>query len=117
MKRTQVVALVAGVTLGLGGVALGVILARQEGREAARRFIDQYGDLGQKGSQRAMQLAQQARQVGGQVAKTASEQYLPKAKDALNTVRTQAPQAAAALGSALSRSGLNGKQDATEGGE
>ena len=112
MKRGQIAALAAGVVVGLGGVALGVMLTRKEGRDAARRFAEQYGDLGQKGSQAAASLAQQAYRVSGQVAKTAGEQYqsqMPKAREALGGLMAQAPQAVGALGSVLPRGGQNGR--------
>lgn len=118
MKRTQVVALIAGMALGLSGMALGVTLARKEGRDAARRFLDQYGDLGQKGSQAALTIASQARKVGGQVAKTAAEQYttqMPRAREALSGIVAQAPQAAEALTAAFARgtASLNGKVESS----
>ncbi|MBF6592387.1 MAG: hypothetical protein IVW57_17900 [Ktedonobacterales bacterium] len=118
MKPKQVVALIAGATLGMGAVTLGVILARKEGREAARRFAEQYGELGQRGSQVAQSFANQARQVGGQVAKTATEQYkaqLPKAKEVFNNVIAQAPQAAGALAGVRARASQNGKHTTVEG--
>src|SRR5262245_59996858 len=83
MKRGQWFALAGGTALGLACVSLGVILARREGREAARRWIEQYG----------MPLADQAKQIGTQIANTAIEQYqmqLPKAVDAWNTYAPQA---------------------------
>jgi hypothetical protein len=119
MKRKQVAALIAGAALGMGCVALGVVLARKEGREAARRFIDQYGsDFGTKGSQVAANIANSARQVGEQVAKSATEQYkaqLPKAKEAFNSAIAQAPQAVGTLTGALARNGQNGRRALTEG--
>jgi hypothetical protein len=117
MKRGQVAALVAGAAVGLGCVALGFMLARKEGRDAARRFVDQYGELGQKSSHAAASIANSARQVGERAAKTAAEQYkaqLPKAKEVWSNVVTQAPQAAGALASALSRGTQNGKAGQSE---
>jgi hypothetical protein len=120
MKRGQWVALAGGTALGLAGVSLGVILARREGREAARRWIEQYG----------MPLADQAKQIGTQIANAAMEQYqmqmpkavdawntyAPQAKEALNSFIAQAPQAAGAL-SGIMPGGANGKtQSATMGG-
>jgi len=115
MKRTQVAALVAGTAVGLGCVALGIALSRKEGRDAARRLVDQYGDLGQKSSRAAATIANSARQVGGQVAKTATEQYkaqMPRAKEAWGNVRAQAPQTVGALAGALSRGTQNGTSEA-----
>jgi hypothetical protein len=117
MKRSQIAALIAGTAVGLGCVTLGIVLARKEGRDAARRFVEQYGELGQKGTQAAANLANSARQVGGQVAKTATEQYksqLPKAKEVWGNVVSQAPQAAGALVSALSRGTQNGTAELSE---
>jgi hypothetical protein len=93
MKRAQAVALIAGAALGLTGVTIGIVLSRKEGREAARRLLSQ-----------SSVVASQARQVGGQVAKTAVAQYqaqAPRAVEALNTVLAQAPQAAEAISSRL----------------
>jgi hypothetical protein len=112
MKRGQVAALMAGTAVGLGCVALGFMLARKEGRDAARRFVGQYGEIGQKGTHAAASIANSARQVGEQVAKTAAEQYktqLPKAKEVWSNVVAQAPQAAGALAGVLSRGTQNGK--------
>jgi ABC-type transporter Mla subunit MlaD len=117
MKRKQVVALVAGAALGMSAVALGVLLARKEGRDAARRFAEQYGDLGQRGSQVANSIANQAKQLGGQVAKNAADQYkaqLPKAKEALNSAIAQAPQMAGVLAGAFARGSQNGKHELPE---
>jgi hypothetical protein len=111
MKRGQVVALIAGATVGIAGVTLGVILARKEGRDAARRFLDE-SQLGQKSVQAAQQFATSARKMSEQVARTAAEQYqtqMPKAREALNNVIQQAPQAAGALAAVMPRRALNGK--------
>jgi hypothetical protein len=118
MKSKQVAALLAGTALGMSAVALGVFLARKEGREAARRFAEQYGgDLGQKSSLMANNIANQAKQLGGQVAKNAADQYkaqLPKAKEAFNSALSQAPQMAGALAGAFSRGSQNGKHELPE---
>ncbi|HEX8996635.1 MAG TPA: hypothetical protein VF812_11435 [Ktedonobacterales bacterium] len=107
MKRAQVVGIAVGVTVGLLGVAVGVALARQEGREAARKWLAQSGDLAQKGQQRAVELGQQVR-------KTAVEQA-PKVQERLNTIiTTTAPQAADALNAALARAGLNSKAETVQ---
>ncbi|HEV8190841.1 MAG TPA: hypothetical protein VGP82_05070 [Ktedonobacterales bacterium] len=116
MKRGQLVALIAGATVGIAGVTLGVILARKEGRDAARRFLDE-SQVGQKSVQAAQQIATSARKVGEQVARTATEQYqtqLPRAREAINSVIQQAPQAAEALSAVMPRRALNGK--VTDGG-
>lgn len=89
MTRGQWMALAGGTALGLAGVASGVMLSRREGREAARRWLTQYG----------MPLADQAKLV----AATAVEQYqaqMPKAVEALNTY---APQAREALGNLVAQ--------------
>jgi hypothetical protein len=105
MKRGQWVALVGGTALGLVGVTTGVVLARREGREAARRWLAQYG----------MPLADQAKQLGTQLAGAAVEQYqaqmpkaveawntyAPQARERIGTLAAQAPHAVGALASAL----------------
>ncbi len=105
MTRGQWIALASGVSLGLAGVAAGVILSRREGREAANRLMTQYG----------APLAAQAKQLGSQVASVAVEQYqaqmpkaieawntyAPQAREAISTLVAQAPQAATALAGAL----------------
>jgi hypothetical protein len=107
MKKAQVIGIVTGVTVGLLGVAVGVALAREEGRQAARKWLAQSGDLAQKGQQRAVALGQQAR-------KTAVEQA-PKVQERLNTIiSSTAPQAADALNAALARTGLNGRVETTQ---
>lgn len=107
MKRGQAVALVLGAAIGVSGVALGVLLAREEGRTAAKRFLDQYGSqASQVVTPFAQNVASQAVKVGSQVAQKASEQgqvQLPKVRDALNGVLAQAPQTAGALVGAFSR--------------
>ncbi|HKT38126.1 MAG TPA: hypothetical protein VJR48_07105 [Ktedonobacterales bacterium] len=103
MKRAQVAALLAGAALGLAGVAVGITLSRKEGREAARRMLE-----------KATPVAEQARQVGSRVAKTASEQYqtlAPKAAGVISTVRAQAPQAAEAISAKLPWVSPNGKTE------
>lgn len=109
MKRGRVAALVLGATIGFGGVALGVLLAREEGRAAAKRFLDQYGSqAGQYVTPLAQNVASQAVKVGSQVAQKASEQsqtQLPKVRDALSGVIAQAPQTAGALVGAFARGG------------
>ncbi len=113
MKRGQVFALVAGVVVGLAGVALGVVLSRREGREAAKKVLDQYGPYAQKGADVAKNVAQQASRVSGQVAKVAADQYstqAPRAREVLSGVVAQAPQRMEAIVSALP--GRNGKAEA-----
>jgi len=116
MKRAQVIGIAAGVTVGLVAVALGVALAREEGRASARRWIAQSGEWTQRGSQAAVSAAQQAQRVSAQVAKSAAEQYrvqAPKVQSSVSGLIAQAPSAANALNAALSRTGLNGKGGVT----
>ena len=101
MKKAQVIGIATGVAVGLLGVAVGVALARQEGREAARRWLEQSGDLAQKGQQRAIELGQQVR-------KTAAEQA-PKVQERLTKIIS--PQAADALNEAMAGASHNGKVD------
>ncbi|MGZ3664310.1 MAG: hypothetical protein ACXVDA_07445 [Ktedonobacterales bacterium] len=103
MKRAQLAALFAGAALGLAGVTAAVVLSRQEGRDAARKFLD-----------RAAPVAEQARKAGERVATTAVEQYhtiAPKAVEALNTVRVQAPQLAETVVAKLPKVAANGKHE------
>jgi hypothetical protein len=109
MNKAQIIGIAAGVTVGLIGVAVGVALAREEGRAAARKWLAQTGDLAQRGSGRA-------REIGEQVRRTAVEQYqtqAPKVQERLSGLVSVAPQAADALNAAFNRSGLNGKAEAT----
>lgn len=109
MNKAQIVGIAAGVTVGLLGVAVGVALARQEGREAARKWLAQTGDLAQRGQSKA-------RELGEQVRRTAVEQYqtqAPKVQERLSGLASVAPQAAEALNSALNRGGMNGKVETT----
>ncbi len=103
MKRAQLAALFAGAALGLTGVTVAVVLSRQEGRDAVRKFLD-----------RAAPVAEQARKAGERVATTAVEQYqtiAPKAVEALNSVRAQAPQLAETVVSRLPKVAVNGKHE------
>ena len=113
MKTGQVVALIAGATLGVAAVTIGVILAREEGREAARRFLNE-NQIGQKSQQAALAVAETARKVGNQVAQTAQEQY-PRATSAVSNAISQAPQAVGAIGSVLPKGIFNGKSTTAEG--
>lgn len=101
MKKAQVIGIATGVAVGLLGVAVGVALARQEGREAARKWLAQSGDLAQKSQQRAIELGQQVR-------KTAAEQA-PKMQERLNKIIS--PQAAEALNEAMAGSSQNGRAE------
>ena len=47
MQRNDMVALVAGAIVGMGGGALGAFLVCTVGRAVVRRFLDPYPDLGQ----------------------------------------------------------------------
>ncbi|HEX6540825.1 MAG TPA: hypothetical protein VF040_03645 [Ktedonobacterales bacterium] len=113
MKRGQIVALIAGAVLGIAGVTLGIILAREEGRTAARRFLDE-NQIGQRSQQAAQVVADTARRVGSQVAQTAQEQY-PRAREAVTNAISQAPQAVGAISSALPKGLFNGKSTPAEG--
>ncbi|HET8905576.1 MAG TPA: hypothetical protein VFN11_01290 [Ktedonobacterales bacterium] len=115
MKKGQLVALIAGATLGIAGVTIGVILAREEGREAARRFLNE-NQIGQKSQQAAQVVADTARRVGSQVAQTAQEQY-PRAKDVVTNAISQAPQAVGAISSALPKNFFNGRSSSSAEGE
>lgn len=103
MKRTTVIALVTGGTLGLVAAGVGIALSRQEGRETARKLLASTQAATKKASER--------------VAKTATEQYhtlAPRAADALQAVREQAPQAVESLAGALPRLSPGRRRDATE---
>jgi gas vesicle protein len=115
MKRNQLVALIAGATLGIAAVTIGIILAREDGREAARRFLNE-NQIGQKSQQAAQAVASTARKVSNQVAQTAQEQY-PRAKNAVSNAISQAPQAVGAISSALPKGLFNGKPATTTEGE
>ena len=113
MRRGQLVALIAGAALGVAAVTIGIVLAREDGREAARRFLNE-NQIGQKGQQAAQAVASTARKVGNQVAQTAQEQY-PRAKSAVSNAISQAPRPSA-RSSALPKGLFNGKSaTATEG--
>jgi hypothetical protein len=115
MRRGQLVALIAGAALGVAAVTIGIVLAREDGREAARRFLNE-NQIGQKGQQAAQAVASTARKVGNQVAQTAQEQY-PRAKSAVSSAISQAPQAVGAISSALPKGLFNGKSATTTEGE
>jgi hypothetical protein len=106
MKRTQVVAIVAGATLAAAGVAAGIALSRKEGRVAARQLLT-----------RADAVALQARKAGERVVGTAADQYrtlAPKAADALQAVREQAPHAVETLAGTLPKLSANHKHEPAE---
>ena len=121
MRRTPEIPLIAGMAaglaIGLGGVALGVLLAYREG-EALRQFTQQAtrtvvpsrkrsssaGRRPQDSGPYVRHLAHQARQASEQMAKAASaqyEQYLPKVREALS--------------GALAHAGVNGKSAGSAG--
>lgn len=102
MNKAQAIGIAVGVTVGLLGVAVGVALAREEGRAAARKWLAQSGDLAQKGQQRALEMSQQARQVAADKA--------PQVRERLG-VATQ--KLADARDAALARTGLNSKSEAS----
>lgn len=105
MNKAQIIGIAAGVTAGLLGVAVGVALARQEGREAARKWLAQTNEMAQRGQSRARELSEQVR-------RSAVEQYqaqAPRVQERLNGLVSVAPQAADAFNAAFNRSGQNGK--------
>jgi hypothetical protein len=106
MKRTQVAALLAGAALGLTGLTVAVALSRKEGRAAARDLLA-----------KTQPVAVQAKRAGGQIVKTASEQYqvlAPKAAEVVQAVREQMPHAVETLSGVLPRLSPNGKQETAE---
>jgi flagellar biosynthesis/type III secretory pathway protein FliH len=112
MNRAQIIGIAAGVTVGLLGVGVGVALARKEGRDAARRWLEQSSDLRERSAKAARSLAEQAKRAGAQVADQARKQYevqAPRVQERINGLIAQAPQAADALNAAISRTGLNGR--------
>jgi hypothetical protein len=78
MQRTDIVALVTGATVGLGGGTLGAFLACTAGRVVVQRFLnqfdDQYLDLGPLARPTARQSAQPASQGGASVTQRTSDQ-------------------------------------------
>lgn len=109
MNKAQIIGIAAGITVGLIGVAVGVALAREEGRETARKMLTQTGDLAQRGQSRARELSDTVR-------RTAVEQYqtqAPKIQERWNSLVSVAPQAADAFNAAFNRGGLNGKAETT----
>ena len=105
MNKAQIIGIAAGVTVGLLGVAVGVALARQEGREAARKWLAQTNEMALRGQSRA-------RELGEQVRRNAIEQYhtqAPRVQERLSGLVSVAPQAADALNAAFNRGGQNGK--------
>jgi hypothetical protein len=102
MNKAQVIGIAAGVTVGLLGVAVGVALAREEGREAARKMLAQSGDLAQKGQQRAVDFSQRVR-----------TNTIPNLQGRLNTIISSSSPAEA-LNSALASAGLNGKAETVQ---
>ena len=78
MQRTEMVALVAGATVGLGGGGLGAFLVCTAGQIVVHRFVhqfdDQYLDLSQPARPTAQHSAQQASLAGSSVTQQASDQ-------------------------------------------
>ncbi|HEU0027251.1 MAG TPA: hypothetical protein VFQ25_09060 [Ktedonobacterales bacterium] len=112
MNKAQIIGIAAGVTVGLLGVAVGVALARQEGREAARKWLAQTSEMAQRSQSKA-------RELGEQVRRSAIEQYqaqAPKVQERLSGLVSVAPQAADALNAALNRGGLNGAVETSQEG-
>lgn len=89
MQRSDVVVMVAGTTIGVGGGALGSFLACTAGRVLARRFLDQnrYIDLGPAGSRAVRTCSAPATQRSAPVAPPACnqdrDQELPRARTAV----------------------------------
>jgi hypothetical protein len=103
MKRTQVAALLVGAALGLTGVAVAVILSREEGRSAAGRLVE-----------RSKPVAEQAKILGERAARTAAARYqtlAPKATEVWSTARDKAPQAVNTISSRLPRLVQNGRHE------
>ena len=94
MTRTQAGALLAGSALGVALVTASIILARKDGRMAARAAI-----------QRTSSLGSQAKVVGGRVIGTARVQYqsfTPRAAEALTAAMTSLPKVAEVVTSRMS---------------
>lgn len=85
MQRKEMVALVAGASVGVGGGALGAFLACMAGQALAHGFLNQFGDhyidLEQPTPQRVRHSAQQASLGSAPVAPPAtSDLSLPNAE-------------------------------------
>jgi hypothetical protein len=103
VKKSQTAALIAGTAFGLTAVTMGIVLSQREGREAAKRLIA-----------KSTPVAQQAREIGGRVAKSAVTQYqaqAPRAKTALSGMLAQAPQAAEAISGKLPKLNIGAKRE------
>ena len=78
MHRTEMVALVAGATVGMGGGALGAFLVCTAGQIVVQRFLnqfdDQYLDLRPPAPATARHSPQQASLAGASVTQRASDQ-------------------------------------------
>lgn len=99
MKRTQVAALLVGAALGLTGVAVAVMLSREEGRAAAGRLFE-----------KSKPVAEQAKSLGERAAKNAVARYqtlAPKATEAWSSARDNVNT----IGSRLPRLAQNGKSE------
>src|SRR5215469_2739020 len=106
MKRTQVAALLAGAALGLAGVAVAVVLSREEGREAASRLLE-----------RSKPVAEQAKSISERAAKSAVARYqtlAPKATEAWSAAREKAPQAVTTISSRLPKFVQNGNRETVD---
>ena len=102
MKRTQVAALLAGAALGLAGVAVAVILSREEGRAAAGRLVE-----------KSKPVAEQAKILSGRAARTAAARYqtlAPKATEAWSNARDNVNT----ISSRLPLLSQNGKREEVE---
>ena len=99
MKRTQVAALLVGAALGLTGVAVAVMLSREEGRAAAGRLFE-----------KSKPVAEQAKSLGERAAKNAVARYqtlAPKATEAWSSARDNVNT----ISSRLPRLAQNGKSE------
>jgi hypothetical protein len=89
MRRNEVVALVAGASIGMGGGALGAFVAWTAGGVAARRFLDQFGDqdieLRLPVPPGAQYGAEQASQDSAPVTQPPSDQSWPNPKEAVTS--------------------------------
>jgi len=94
MQRKAMVALVAGMSVGVGAGVLGAFLAWAAAGAAARRFLGQFDDQDDQGielPQSALQVAQHTRQQtspgGAPLMLPASDQSLPNPKEAATSAQ------------------------------
>jgi hypothetical protein len=95
MNRTEMVALVAGATVGMGGGALGAFLVCTAGRVVVHSFLDQfddqYLDLGHPALPTARHSAQQASLVGASDTQRASDQSSRRPSSSSGTEKEVVP--------------------------